>query len=90
MGIAAGEIGAPAVDFTREFYRALATGEPAEIALASARHVVARLHGTRQAYTVETPLWDEFADRVSVHRKAVTAFLRGVERERDPRGTLSR
>lgn len=50
----------------------------------------ARLHGTRQAYTVETPLWDEYTDRVLVHRKAVAAFIRGVDGLRDPSSELSR
>jgi hypothetical protein len=50
----------------------------------------ARLHGTRQSYTVETPLWDEFADRVTVHRKAVAAFIRAVGDDKDPAAALSR
>ena len=35
----------------------------------------ARLGGTRNSYTVETPLWDDFSDRVTVHRKTIEAFL---------------
>jgi hypothetical protein len=38
----------------------------------------ARLHGTRHAYTVETPVDDELADRVRIHRRAVAAFVRRV------------
>jgi len=38
----------------------------------------ARLHGTRHAYTVETPVDDVFADRVRMHREAVEAFVRRV------------
>jgi len=35
----------------------------------------ARLHGTRHAYTVETPLADEFERRVSVHVQTVLTFI---------------
>jgi hypothetical protein len=38
----------------------------------------ARLHGTRHAYTVETPVDDELVDRVRMHRRVVTAFVRRV------------
>jgi hypothetical protein len=38
----------------------------------------ARLHGTRHAYTVETPVDDEIADRVRIHQLAVAAFVRHV------------
>ena len=50
----------------------------------------ARLHGTRQSYTVETPLWDEFPERVLVHRRTVAAFIASVESARDPSAQLSR
>jgi hypothetical protein len=50
----------------------------------------ARLHGTRQSYTVETPLWDEFPERVLVHRRTVAAFIASVESARDPSTQLSR
>ena len=49
-----------------------------------------RLHGTPQSYTVETPLWDEFADRVLVHRRAVSAFVRSVVEERQSPAELGR
>lgn len=35
----------------------------------------ARLHGTRHAYTVETPLSDDFEQRVSVHVQTVLTFI---------------
>jgi hypothetical protein len=35
----------------------------------------ARLSGTANAYTVETPLRDDFTDRVAVHRGTVEAFI---------------
>jgi hypothetical protein len=35
----------------------------------------ARLHGTRHAYTVETPLQDEFEKRVAVHVQTVLTFI---------------
>ena len=35
----------------------------------------ARLHGTRHAYTVETPLADEFEQRVTVHLQTVLTFI---------------
>jgi hypothetical protein len=38
----------------------------------------ARLHGTRHAYTVETPVEDALADRVRIHRRAVTVFVRRI------------
>ena len=38
----------------------------------------ARLHGTRHAYTVETPVDDDLADRVRIHQLAVAAFVRHV------------
>ena len=50
----------------------------------------ARLHGTGQSYTVETPLWDEFPERVLVHRRTVAAFIASVESARDPSTQLSR
>jgi hypothetical protein len=50
----------------------------------------ARLHGTRQSYTVETPLWDDFPERVLVHRRTVAAFIASVESARDPSAGLSR
>lgn len=50
----------------------------------------ARLHGTRQSYTVETPLWDEFPERVLVHRRTVAAFIASVDSARDPSAQLSR
>lgn len=43
----------------------------------------ARLTGTRQAYTVETPVDDAIADRVRIHRRAVAAFVRHVVAEAD-------
>lgn len=41
----------------------------------------ARLHGTRHAYTVETPVDDELADRVRIHKLAVAAFVARVAEE---------
>ncbi len=35
----------------------------------------ARLHGTRHAYTVETPLADDFDQRVEVHRRTAEMFI---------------
>jgi len=43
----------------------------------------ARLRGTRYAYTVETPVDDEIADRVRIHRRAVAAFVRRVTADAD-------
>ena len=43
----------------------------------------ARLHGTRHAYTVETPVDDSLADRVLIHRRAVAAFVRHVTADAD-------
>ena len=43
----------------------------------------ARLTGTRQAYTVETPVDDALADRVRIHRRAVAEFVRHVSAEAD-------
>lgn len=37
------------IDFSREFYRALAAGEPVELALAYGRRLVRRLHGVEAA-----------------------------------------
>jgi hypothetical protein len=34
-----------------------------------------RLHGTRHSYTVETPLRDDFDERVATHRETVGLFL---------------
>ncbi|MGA2479068.1 MAG: succinylglutamate desuccinylase/aspartoacylase family protein [Spirochaetia bacterium] len=34
-----------------------------------------RLHGTRHSYTVETPLHDDFNERVAVHRETVSLFM---------------
>jgi hypothetical protein len=34
-----------------------------------------RLHGTRHSYTVETPLRDDFDQRVAVHRETVRLFM---------------
>ncbi len=49
-----------------------------------------RLHGTPQSYTVETPLWDEFDDRVRVHRKAVSAFIGSVAAAREAEPAMGR
>jgi hypothetical protein len=38
----------------------------------------ARLHGTRHAYTVETPLRDDFEQRVTVHVQTVLAFIDAI------------
>jgi hypothetical protein len=35
----------------------------------------ARLHGTRHAYTVESPVTDAFEDRVAVHQAAARTFI---------------
>jgi hypothetical protein len=35
----------------------------------------ARLHGTRHAYTVETPLSADYEERVAVHERTVLAFI---------------
>jgi hypothetical protein len=50
----------------------------------------ARLHGTRHAYTVETPVDDELADRVRIHRRAVAAFVRHVTGEAGRAGDAAR
>jgi hypothetical protein len=34
-----------------------------------------RLHGTRHSYTVETPLRDDFDERVAIHRETVGLFV---------------
>jgi hypothetical protein len=49
-----------------------------------------RLHGSPQSYTVETPLWDEYDDRVRVHRRAVSAFIGSVAAGRDAEPVLGR
>ncbi len=50
----------------------------------------ARLHGTRHAYTVETPVDDDLADRVRVHRLAVTTFVRSVTADLTASGSAAR
>jgi hypothetical protein len=50
----------------------------------------ARLHGTRHAYTVETPVDDEIADRVRIHRRAVAAFVRRIDADADAAGAAAR
>ena len=35
----------------------------------------ARLHGVRNSYTVETPVWDDFDTRVAVHLRTVQTFI---------------
>ncbi len=42
----------------------------------------ARIHGVRNAYTVETPSWDDFDTRVAVHLRTVQAFLTRLTAER--------
>jgi hypothetical protein len=49
-----------------------------------------RLHGTPHSYTIETPLWDEFDDRVRVHRRAVSSFVAAVVAERQSPAGLGR
>lgn len=47
----------------------------------------ARLHGTRHAYTVETPLGDNFDQRVDVHRRTAETLisrLAGIARSEEP------
>jgi murein peptide amidase A len=34
-----------------------------------------RMHGTRHSYTIETPLRDDFDERVAVHRETVSLFV---------------
>ncbi|MCX7031683.1 MAG: DUF2817 domain-containing protein [Spirochaetes bacterium] len=50
----------------------------------------ARLHGTRHAYTVETPVDDELADRVRIHRRAVAVFVRRITDEAARAGDAAR
>jgi hypothetical protein len=38
----------------------------------------ARLRGTRHAYTVETPVWDDMASRVDVQKKAAVMFIHAL------------
>ena len=47
VGMQVPELVARVVDFSREFYRALAVGEPIELALAYGRRLVKQLHGPR-------------------------------------------
>ncbi len=42
----------------------------------------ARFHGVRQAYTVETPSWDDFNTRVAVHLRTVQVFISRLLAER--------
>jgi hypothetical protein len=42
----------------------------------------ARLHGTAHAYTVETPVWDDFDQRVAVHRGTVDSLVRALMAKR--------
>jgi hypothetical protein len=44
----------------------------------------ARLHGTRHAYTVESPVDDDLADRIRIHQLAVAAFVHHVAEEVEP------
>lgn len=48
IGMQAAAFDRATVDFSREFYRALAAGEPIELALAYGRRLVRRLHGDRE------------------------------------------
>lgn len=41
----------------------------------------ARLHGTRHAYTVETPLSDAYENRVEVHLRTAHEFVRRLEQQ---------
>jgi len=41
----------------------------------------ARMHGTAHSYTVETPLTDDFASRVSVHMKTIQTFIARLSEE---------
>jgi hypothetical protein len=50
----------------------------------------ARLHGTRHAYTVESPVDDELADRVRIHRRAVSAFVRRIAADAEASGPAAR
>lgn len=50
----------------------------------------ARLAGTRHAYTVETPVDDDLADRVRIHRRAVAVFVRRVAEEAARAGDAAR
>lgn len=50
----------------------------------------ARLHGTRHAYTVESPVDDEIADRVRIHLRAVAVFVRHVADEAARAGGTAR
>jgi len=50
----------------------------------------ARLHGTRHAYTVESPVDEELADRVRIHRRAVSAFVRRITAEAGASGPAAR
>ncbi len=62
--------------------------------MASARQLslehYARLHGTRHAYTVESPVDDGIADRVRIHQRAVAVFVRGVADEAARTGDAAR
>jgi hypothetical protein len=40
----------------------------------------ARLHGTPDSYTVETPVGDELENRIAVHQRTVTAFIEKLSR----------
>ena len=42
----------------------------------------ARFHGVRNAYTVETPSWDDFDTRVAVHLRTVQAFISRLTSEK--------
>ena len=50
VGLQVPQLDAPVVDFSREFYRALAAGEPIELALAYGRRLVRQLHGPKRGF----------------------------------------
>jgi hypothetical protein len=50
----------------------------------------ARLHGTRHAYTVESPVDDGLADRVRIHQRAVAVFVHHVADEAARAGDAAR